>query len=1460
MKIVVQIKSLGHACLLLLLAVIGFTSTGHTEAPISAVKVGVQYSDFTAVSNLKLSLKNQSTGTTFLCTTDAFGQCSFPGIIPGSYRISTELNSSTLLAESATYQKVSSLVNVQRSDKNYNASLDTFFLTSITLVKYPRILTFQAVQNPTSTLLTSAPSGPAPIPAVNLFFASPDGRQVSTKSDKFGVVRVGFQSTDTNIYTFTIGKEGLRPAVFDISPSNVPTMSYVGLQPTNATLTVNLIDYLNYPRPLSSTESGWVSCYSQNGALGGYSKSFVTGSSALKLPIGDGSYRCRTTVSGFPDYSVEAVIPPGAVTSVSVPLLDPDSSVRINFQTTDGMSYPIQTTDRAVFCMSENGIYSKSYPVSVGASYVDIALVEGAYTCKMDLPNVTTSEAEIEAISGASTSGTIVITIPNASMTVSMISSTTGLFLAAPASNQVQLSCVNSITNQSFFKSFNQGESTTSLGLLSGSYTCRVNFPGYQGDPTTVNLAVGENAARSLFMEQLVSYIEFNLKDSSGGTFVVPPLGKSGAQISCANLPEQSRKYNALLRPGDSTARVNLNPGKYRCSVISDFFASNPLDMTVPSSTPLMTNISIIQYSTKVTFTLQDSAGLPAVPPYNSTASIHCSDPGGRSLNIPVRPNSSTAEMNFGKGDYSCSVTGPGIGSEKYNLSVTGYDSVMLVNIEVKTGDSGLTVDLFNPEIQQPVLIGPGQYGELSCWNPNNGLQYSNSFNTNTSVTTLYLPAGSYDCSVYLAGYASSQFRVTTQAGVTTPRRVTVAAPDSSIKVNLLSGSTSQPFPIPAGSSAFLNCRVDQREIQGTFFATLINAGDTSATLGVRAGRYRCSVWLPEYGASDFIITTTSGATSEASTRIYPQSTAVNVSVVHKETGQLVESIPLRISAYIRNDNSANDRLRHWQEVATNNGTAILNLIANQEYDLDVRLDDSLDPDSTATSRALVLSNDLIRLKTGSSGTSQSVTIEAYETTTFIEVSLLYPDGTRVDRGWAEISTVPSSESEEPDWSGERIRKGSAKIAAIAGKSYKVNGYPALYGKTEWITKKSALVTPVSGETNKVVLTLAKPDYELKVDMEIKGTPPSSTPSVFCYLFDGSGRQSFSEADANLHAVLPLVLSSDTQTLEVSCSAFYPDTENENGLSFWGSASYVPSPQTSSGTVKIDLNEYGRFYDQEAYTFDAAYGATFTLPDGTTSIEIPANAVANSGTATMYVGSPTGYSFDKENFPLCGFEIKFQVDGKIVSDMSLPVTLRFQIDDVQLAKFGGSIDKLKAGSFDDGSRIWKEDAIYSYDASTKVLSVKVTHFTVWGLLVDLLAKLTGSPTPTATPSTSETATPGNGSTLIPYDLKAKLIKKGNKPGNPKAGGAVYSYKICWKAPLGLSSSTTYELQMLFKPKSKKNRKTQPSLSTDIDWSKAKITKSKKTCVNRELKAGTAYARVRIKDGEYSSSISFTAGR
>ena len=100
----------------------------------------------------------------------------------------------------------------------------------------------------------------------------------------------------------------------------------------------------------------------------------------------------------------------------------------------------------------------------------------------------------------------------------------------------------------------------------------------------------------------------------------------------------------------------------------------------------------------------------------------------------------------------------------------------------------------------------------------------------------------------------------------------------------------------------------------------------------------------------------------------------------------------------------------------------------------------------------------------------------------------------------------------------------------------------------------------------------------------------------------------------------------------------------------------------------------------------------------------------------------------------------------MMTKTSKPVTIRFPVSDDLLDQLGVSVQDLSAASFDDVTKTWKQDASFSYDATTKTLSVSVSHFSIWALTANRTrARATRRPTsPTATASTSRRASPSTG--------------------------------------------------------------------------------------------------------------------
>lgn len=1422
----------------------------HAQTPINSVSVTVLDHLSTPVPNLQMSLTDTTNHNNYWEVTNSGGIATFYSIPPGQYTLKSELGSSSQLPNRGVLKNFTQTLQLNRSHPNYLNLSDSISLSPFNIQTYDKIITFQIITGSVSNLLNTAPQGgfsPLDDATINVYeqtYNPSNNRYINVTTDSSGMTVIGFDSNDSDQYQFNVTKNNYQPASFSLVPGQLSNTSYISLAPTNATLTINLKDGAGSARAINQNEYLSISCYPRSGSGGGYNSNIPQGQSSTTLPIGDGSYYCNISLNNYPNIRIDTDILAGESKSVNVTLLPVNSRLKINFSTSNNTSYQVTTANNYVNCVSSDQQYSLSKQIPINASFVEIDALAATYSCSTYIPNITSESTEITVGQNQMAQGNIIISVPDANIYVTLFDSVTFNNVTAQHANEISLSCYDNDNQRGFNKFFDEGNHSLILPVLAGRYSCNLNAAGFRSDSFSVEVSTGNTSSHSISMEELTRYIEFNLTTQTGQAFAVPELNNSYVNISCGSLPGFTKWFNASLTTNQTNARVHLVPGHYSCRISGENLYSDAVEVQVPSNDNVTLNLPVVQAKTVVNLQLVDKNGNATTTPDNTTADIYCTEAGGHYKHIIIPAQTTTVTTNMGEGTFNCSVNGSGLTSEPFLITILSNQSTLNQNVTVKKGDSRVTLALVNNDTQQPILLRSQQYGNVSCWakDSSSSERFTARFEPNTDSTTLYLPSGLFECSTFIEGFATTNFEVTTTAGENKNITQLIFPPNSHIKVNLLTGNTSTPFSIPNGTYAHLNCRSDDRVRQGIYFGTPLNAGDSSKILPVREGTYTCSVWLPDYGSTEFTVIAIRNQTTNSTARLYSENAQLNVQIIDKDTRQLISGEALRIYAATRNRENSADTLQHYEEILTQNGMANLQLIGDRNYEISVRYDEGQTaPESRSTNR-YILPSDLLYLRTSSTSPTQ-LTIEATKTNAFIEVRLYYPDGRPVDRGWASLT--PLNEQATSQWSGGRIVAGQVTLPVVPNIPYQVSAYPEISGKTEWILQESQTVTVSENKTQPVTFTLSRPNFDLGVRVNIISPPTNATtaPSVYCYAFDAKGRQSFAEADQTLIARIPLTVGTESNSIEVSCSAYYPTTNSDIGLSYWGSASFVPpTGGATTGLIDVSVSEYGSYYAQEAYTFDAAYGASFTLQDGSTRIEIPAKAVANEGSATMYVGSATGYSFDRNAFPLLTFDIKFQVDGKLVSDMTLPVTLHFPVNENTLAKVGGLAENLKTGSFEDNTRIWREDASYTYDANLKILSVRVSHFTVWGLLVDLVKSLNTPTTITPTPTPEQ----NNLAPKPPTRIKIKLLTNKNKRRNGSP------YKICWNAPEGVAENTSYELSILRKapPKRKTDKRRQGNKRT-LNWTKAKLINSHKTCIQTTLKIGTNYVRVRASEGEYS---------
>jgi hypothetical protein len=275
------------------------------------------------------------------------------------------------------------------------------------------------------------------------------------------------------------------------------------------------------------------------------------------------------------------------------------------------------------------------------------------------------------------------------------------------------------------------------------------------------------------------------------------------------------------------------------------------------------------------------------------------------------------------------------------------------------------------------------------------------------------------------------------------------------------------------------------------------------------------------------------------------------------------------------------------------------------------------------------------------------------------------------------------------------------------------------------------------------------------------------------------------------------------------------------------------------------------WYPSEQYGFDVTKDNRFTLPDKQTEVFIPAYALAESGWGVMSVSSGSRMVELRDLRPLLTFDISFMVDGQPVHKTK-PVIIDFPLHQDRLAKYGARPDDVVVGSFDDQAMTWTLDPLeQSYDAQTNRLKASVTHFTVWGALIDLSKALAHQ-------------APSN---LTARKVKAKKAKKLKNNKDAKNGRTAKpgkrSMQLCWEAPAAALGSAEYQLDLLLVSKSKKKtdtirtaRKTKSKKKT-TSWDKAATRTVTTTCQALQLKAGQYSFRVRTTaNGVNSDALNF----
>ncbi|MBI4090322.1 MAG: carboxypeptidase regulatory-like domain-containing protein [Candidatus Kerfeldbacteria bacterium] len=134
-------------------------------------------------------------------------------------------------------------------------------------------------------------------------------------------------------------------------------------------------------------------------------------------------------------------------------------------------------------------------------------------------------------------------------------------------------------------------------------------------------------------------------------------------------------------------------------------------------------------------------------------------------------------------------------------------------------------------------------------------------------------------------------------------------------------------------------------------------------------------------------------------------------------------------------------------------------------------------------------------------------------------------------------------------------------------------------------------------------------------------------------------------------------------------------------------------------------------------SFDATQSRVITLGDGTT-INIPANALASSGTVTVNANPTINVQSQKTAQPL-GYGYNFEAidaNGQPITKFKDTITACFKYTDAMLADIGVEEASLVPSYWDSGSGTWKQPNNITQDTDNNSVCVRSDHFTTYGVV------------------------------------------------------------------------------------------------------------------------------------------------
>lgn len=631
--------------------------------------------------------------------------------------------------------------------------------------------------------------------------------------------------------------------------------------------------------------------------------------------------------------------------------------------------------------------------------------------------------------------------------------------------------------------------------------------------------------------------------------------------------------------------------------------------------------------------------------------------------------------------------------------------------------------------VDQDGAVVEGIY--ISGWVPD-GSTYA--YGTTNSSGAYSFAVDDADTSTWSVGAYSSdgsyssdyEYDVTVSSTGETVINLSVIAPDATISV-ALEDQAGTAVTLAEGAYGSVYC-YDINASAERYFYTSISAGQSSANVGVLGGyTYTCNAWLQDYGSAQQEVVIVAGETVAVTIEMLEHTADVTFRYLDADGNVITGLTSMSAYASSLRDAAGADYYGDYAYAAdTGSGEILMQIADGITYQVGGWFQQS-STETSATAGIVTAANGSQYIQTytmtevtGDATTPQVVEQTLQEADATINVTVLSPEGDPETAAWVSAVEETDDHSAWGDYiGGSTDHNGELSLAATGGKTYRVYAYPtsSYTAGSDILPPTSQLVELAVGQTADISMQSLASDWTLAIEATYPSTTTVSDDTVsaytYCYAYSADlAIDTYTGLDANHTGQLNLISGGDWK---IGCMGYQDNI-------FYRSADITYTPSTTAtvdDTLELEMSDYGDYYAAQTYSFSATSATTLTLPDGVSTLVVPANAIDTTGNVSITVETATDYSVSDNSYPVLAYQFTaLNSSGVEVTEFASNLTLNLAYDETKLAELGITETDLLGANFDSETNSWGAPVSTSIDTEANTIQIVLSHFSAYGAVGD----------------------------------------------------------------------------------------------------------------------------------------------